>query len=96
MVKDFVAQSWKAIIAFFGVFVSVLLARLSSGESPLPALDDFPAWLALVAGCFGTALLAYFKRNKLTPDQVAHSFNALPEPQQREVVQAIGPGPHAQ
>jgi hypothetical protein len=93
--KQFVQESWKAIIAFGGVFISVLLARLSSGESPLPALDDFPAWLALVAGCFGTAILAYAKRNTLTSAQITHGFNALPAHEQQAVVQAVGPGPHA-
>jgi len=94
-VKQFIQESWKAVIAFLGVFVSVLLARLSSGESPLPALDDLPGWLALLGGCFGTALLAWAKRNKLTPSQITVGFGALPDHEQRQVVAAIKPGPDA-
>jgi hypothetical protein len=93
--KQFVRESWKAIIAFLGVFASVVYTRLTSGESALPALDDFPGWLGLLGGCFGTALLAYWKRNVLTPKQVAHGFVALPDHEQRQVVEAVGPGPYA-
>lgn len=94
-VTKFLRESGKAVIAFFGVFVTVLLARLSTGDSALPALDDLPGWLALIGGCFGTALLTYLKRNAQTPKQVTHGFNALDEHDQRQVVQAIGPGPYA-
>lgn len=93
--KKFVAESWKAIIAFLGVFISVVYARATSGETPLPALDDFPGWLGMIGGCFGTALLAYWKRNHLTPEQIAHGFNALDTAEQRQVVATVGPGPNA-
>jgi hypothetical protein len=93
--KQFVQESWKALIAFVGVFISILLARLSAGESPLPALDDFPAWLALIGGVLGTAIVAYAKRNKQSAEQVTHGFNALTEREQKQVVESVGPGPHA-
>lgn len=91
----FARECAKAIGSFIGVFVSVVLARLSSGESPLPALDDLPGWLALLGGCFGTALLVWWRRNALTPSQIATGYTALPDHEQAQVVAAIRTGPGA-
>lgn len=85
--KQFIAESWKAILAFLGVFVSVLLTRLTDDQAGvLPGLDDVPAWLALIGGCVGTALMVYAKRNRLNADQVSAGFADLERAEQRAVI----------
>ncbi|AGS82347.1 holin [Mycobacterium phage Redno2] len=55
---------WKAITAFLSLVVTNLAYRVTNGEEPLPAFDDYKGWalfaLTTVAGTF----LTWAKGNK--------------------------------
>ena len=80
---EFIQQTAKAIAGFIVGVAGVIIQRIGTGESVLPAFSPFDTqgWLLLVGVGILGYLGVYIPSNKLTAKQILAGVNELPTPQ---------------
>ncbi|AXQ52053.1 holin [Mycobacterium phage Ejimix] len=81
---------WKAITAFLSLVVTNLAYRVTNGEEPLPALDDYKGWALFAATTVAGTFITWAKGNKgfVEADKASDESEAdtVPIPVQAEPV----------
>ncbi|QBI98682.1 holin [Mycobacterium phage Bobby] len=55
---------WKAFCAFLSLVATNLAYRVTNGEEPLPALDDYKGWALFAATTVAGTFITWAKGNK--------------------------------